>query len=369
MIKKVFFLIPYLQKGGSEKVIINLANNFSSKGFEVSIIVFNNKSDYNFLINSDVDIIDLKTNRALFSFFKLRKILKIAKPHILISALTHVNVLACFSSLFINNKVIVLEHIPVISHIKQKWLNLLVYIISIFAYKFSNYVISSCKKLDEDLKKYLFVPKRKIKTFYCPVVSNQYLDLSKEKINNLIFNSTDVNSKIIISIARLERQKDYVSAIFAIKKLVDENYDIKYFILGKGSLEKKLKKIVINLNLNNNIFFLGFKKNPYKYLKKSNLLLLTSRYEAFGVVIVESLMLGVPVVATDCYCGPAEILSSKKYGELAKVGDINSIAYSIKKVISNKYNESDLIKRSDFFSVDNISNMYIELLNKENIKL
>ena len=65
---------------------------------------------------------------------------------------------------------------------------------------------------------------------------------------------------------------------------------------------------------------------------------------------------------------PAEIISSKKYGELAKVGDINSIADSIKKVISNDYNKNDLIERSNFFSVDNISNMYIDLLNNENKK-
>ena len=78
------------------------------------------------------------------------------------------------------------------------------------------------------------------------------------------------------------------------------------------------------------MFFLGFKPNPYKYILKSDLFLITSKYEAFGVVIVESLMLGIPIVATDCYCGPSEIISSNKYGELAKVGDIVSISNAIK---------------------------------------
>ena len=74
-------------------------------------------------------------------------------------------------------------------------------------------------------------------------------------------------------------------------------------------------------------------------------------------------MLGIPIVATDCYCGPSEIISSNKYGELAKVGDIVSISNAIKKALDKEYNKKDLKNRSNFFSVDNISNMYIELLN------
>ena len=361
--KKIFFLIPFLQKGGSEKVIINLANNFSSKGFECTIIVLNSKSDYTFLIKPKVKIKNLNTNRVFFSFFKLRKFLLNTNPDVVISALTHINVLVCLSSIFMKHKVIVLEHIPVISHIKQKWFNLIVYILAIFAYKFSDYVISSCKQLNQDLEKYLLISKDKIKTFYCPVVSDEYIDLSKEKIEESNFINLKNNYKIIVSVARLEDQKDYYSAILSIKNLIDQNYKIKYFILGKGSLEKKLKKLVNKLNLQNNVFFLGFKPNPYKYILKSDLFLITSKYEAFGVVIVESLMLGIPIVATDCYCGPSEIISSNKYGELAKVGDIVSISNAIKKALDKEYNKKDLKNRSNFFSVDNISNMYIELLN------
>ncbi len=366
MKKKVFFLIPYLQKGGSEKVIINLANGLSTKGFNCTIIVLNSNSDYTFLIKDNVNCINLNTNRVLFSFLKLRNLLKSSKPDILISALTHINVLACVSSLFLNIKVIVLEHIPVVAHIKQKWFNLIVYIFAIISYKQSDYVISSCQQLNYDLEKYLFISKNKIKTFYCPVVDNKYVKLANNKIDNIFINNkNDSETKIIISVARLEKQKDFKTAILSIKNLIDENYKIKYLILGKGTLELKLKKLVKKLKLQNNIFFLGFKKNPYKYISNSDLFLITSNYEAFGVVIVESLMLGVPVVSTDCYCGPSEIISDNKYGELAKVGDIESITNALKKALDKKYNKIDLKKRAGFFSVDNISNMYIDLINNK----
>jgi glycosyltransferase involved in cell wall biosynthesis len=106
----------------------------------------------------------------------------------------------------------------------------------------------------------------------------------------------------------------------------------------------------------------GFKVNPYPFLRKASVFVLSSRYEGFGNVLVEALLCGCPVVSTNCPSGPAEILSDGKYGKLVPVGDERRLAEAIGETLDNPQNMSVLRARGEEFSIENAVERYQKVL-------
>lgn len=103
-------------------------------------------------------------------------------------------------------------------------------------------------------------------------------------------------------------------------------------LIGKGPLENEMKQLAIQLGIDNDVKFLGFQKNPYPLMTAAALLVLTSKFEGFGYVIVEAQALDVPVISTDCPFGPRELLPKQN---LVPVDDIEALATLMNKAIIN----------------------------------
>ncbi|MCF0058315.1 glycosyltransferase [Dyadobacter sp. CY356] len=140
----------------------------------------------------------------------------------------------------------------------------------------------------------------------------------------------------IISVARLdENQKDFTSLINALA-LIKKKYAVAYnlVILGDGRDRESLEKLVLDLGLQQSVFFLGIKQNPYPYIANSSLFVLSTRFEGFGIVLLEALLLDKLVISSDCYTGPAEILNHEKL--LVPVGDKEAMAEAIYNLLNDK---------------------------------
>lgn len=137
----------------------------------------------------------------------------------------------------------------------------------------------------------------------------------------------------IVFAGRLERQKRVDRLLASTKKVMDETgKELDLVIVGSGSQQKKLKVLSNKLGLGGNVRFEGYKENPFPFMKSADLFVLPSDYEGFGLVVGESLALGVPVVATDVE-GPGEILGRDgKYGLLCEP-TVQSLADSMKMII------------------------------------
>src|SRR5699024_1692708 len=130
---------------------------------------------------------------------------------------------------------------------------------------------------------------------------------SDEKIEmkNELFSEKDF---LIMNMGRLVEEKGQWHLIRAMKYVTQEIKNAKLIIMGVGELESYLKVLVEQLNLVNNVKFLGFKRNPFKYIKNSDLFVMSSISEGFGNVLIEAMACNVPVISTDCRYGPREIL-------------------------------------------------------------
>ena len=131
-----------------------------------------------------------------------------------------------------------------------------------------------------------------------------------------------------------------MTLIKAIKNCQRKN--VQLIIIGKGSEEFKLKKFVIENNLGEKIKFLGYKKNPFKYLKQADILILTSIFEGSPNVLVEAQYLRKFVISTDCPTGPKEILNNGEYGVLVNLYDYKLISKIIDNFVLNRSNRGKI---------------------------
>jgi glycosyltransferase involved in cell wall biosynthesis len=132
-------------------------------------------------------------------------------------------------------------------------------------------------------------------------------------------------------------------------------------ILGEGEERPKLEALVRELRLEEDVALPGFVENPYKYMKRAAVFVLSSRWEGFGMVLVEAMALGTPVIATDCPSGPAEILEDGRWGRLVPVGDVHRLAEAILRVLKEEKIGTSVV-RASMFSVERILEDYANIL-------
>tara|TARA_B100000886_G_scaffold144974_1_gene98600 strand:- start:32768 stop:33838 length:1071 start_codon:yes stop_codon:yes gene_type:complete len=170
---------------------------------------------------------------------------------------------------------------------------------------------------------------------YNPLNKTEILKLSRKKIKFKFFTKDNLN---IINIGRIENQKDQKSLLEAIK-ILNKKIKIKLLIIGNGSIQKELERFIINNSLEKSVKILNNISNPFPYLLKSDLFILSSIYEGLPNVLLESLILKKFIISTNCSSGPSEILDYGKGGILTPVGDYHSLA---KKIIYFKKNKKKL---------------------------
>ena len=188
--------------------------------------------------------------------------------------------------------------------------------------------------------------------------------MSKKKIK---FNFFEKNYLNLINIGRLEDQKDHLTLLHALK-FIREKIKIKLLIIGNGNNQGKLYKYIEDNNLKNNIRILNNINNPFPYLLKSDLFVLSSTFEGLPNVMLEALILNKFVISTNCSTGPSEILLNGKGGILVPIKNSRKMAENIiyfhknkkklkKKLIIAKKN----LKR---FNLKNNLNSYLNIFEK-----
>lgn len=170
-----------------------------------------------------------------------------------------------------------------------------------------------------------------------------------EECEDFLFKNKNLN---FISIGRLSPQKNYLSLIEVMHKMVMNGYYINLYILGDGLEKKKILQKIGEYNLDKNVKLLGFKKNPYKYLKACDAFVCSSLTEGFSTVVSEAVILEVPIITTKC-AGMYDILGDSKYGYVvdnSEVGLYNGLVdFTTNKDLFEHY-QTMVKKRSRFFS-------------------
>jgi glycosyltransferase involved in cell wall biosynthesis len=162
-------------------------------------------------------------------------------------------------------------------------------------------------------------------------------------------------------VGRLDKQKDFPTLIRAFAQ-VKQQLPARLMILGEGQDRKLLSDLVQELGLEKDVALPGFVDNPFAYMKRSALFVLSSLYEGLPTVLIEAIAVGTPVVSTDCKSGPAEILENDRYGKLVPVGDIPAMAQAIINALENPLDSTLLQQKAGEFLLEKAVEQYLELL-------
>lgn len=343
---KIVYLINSLKHpGGMERVLVEKANYFSEKfKYEIFIITTDQNNEENFYkLNEKIKHIDLGINyyeevklnilKRIIPYFKKQKI--------------HKKLLEEYISKIEPNFIVSLgcEDTYILPKIKYR-------AFKIREFHFGkNYRKEHAKSFNKGI---IYKLKACIDTFRDELLIKKYdklILLTKEDLKKwkdkskikVIYNSikstssnfSNCNNKKIISVGRLDGQKGYDRLIEAWKiiKLQDDEWVLE--IYGDGVDKEKLMKKIIEYKLENSFFLRGVTNKINEKYQESSIYVMTSRYEGFGMVLVEAMANGLPVVAFDCCSGPKDIISNDDDGYLIKNGDIKGLADKIYFLMKN----------------------------------
>lgn len=323
--KKVFFLIGTLANGGAERVVSNLSLSMNND-IEKNIILFGNDSKVSYpyvakIINIDNDKL-INNKDKIKSFIKrinfIKEIKKKNTETSIISFLEYPNLINCLT---VNNgrTIISVRNHMTTKHrtgVKGYFWNFTIKKL----YPRAEKIISVSKEIKRDLIENYGIDSDVIDVIYNSYDLNLISNLSDEPIsNNLIY---IFEKPTIITMGRLSEQKGHRNLLKIFSYVKERIKDAQLVILGEGSELETLKNLSIDLGIDKSVHFLNFKKNPYKYLSKADIFVMTSFFEGFPNAMAEAMACGLPVVSTDCPSGPREILSPDEF-------DANIVDYSI----------------------------------------
>lgn len=365
---RICLFIKDLRGGGAERVAVNLARGFYDANWEVELLLINAKGPLLQEVPEYVKVVEIGEGKTFYLIPWLINYIKIKNFDIFMSFLPCANILMAISKLFVRRDThyVITEHSlllnmtltgPTITNTMAK---LFVYLCT-KTYIFADSIIAVSKGLADHMTKICPSRKENIHVIYNPIVTPELLEKGQEPLDYSWFHQND--SPIIIGIGSLNLQKDFATLINAFAKFRARNNG-RLVILGDGPLRQELIAQAERLGIVEYFLLPGYVNNPYKYLARSSILVHSSRCEGFSNVLAEALALGIPVVSTDCPCGPREILEDGKYGKLVSIGDSDEMAEAIEMVLKEPLDKQKLINRAQDFSVKRITDEYIEFFNK-----
>jgi len=375
---RIVFIIPNLGKGGAERVLANVIEDLDRRIFEISCVFYDSRHTYT--IANDINIFTLSlmgsTNvikKIYLSFariIKIRNIINSQYPDVVVSFLPGVNLTAIAARMVSSHKhkLIISEHSIPSLHlfgITNNFLKLLLRLL----YNKADAIIAVSKGVKNDLIMNFGIDRNKIIVINNPINKERIQILSKEKIIELKLFDSPI--PVIITAGSLTEAKgqEYLLRAF---KIVRTTINCKLLILGEGHKEYVLKKIATRLGIINDITFMGFQSNPYKFIAHSSVFVLSSLWEGFSNVLVEAMACNVPVISTDCKSGPREIISHMSDGILVPVKNEQKLAEAITLVLTNQTLAGTLVSNAaqkiQAFSMTKIINEYTSLLiNNANV--
>ena len=207
-------------------------------------------------------------------------------------------------------------------------------------------IIAICKEMNEEIKELYPFLSSEIEYIYNPLDCNNIIEQGNENIEKMTsYEKELIERDYFLAVSRLDTvQKDFETLIEGYSILKNKGIKEKLYIIGEGNGRVKIEKMIEEKNLGEDVILLGEKKNPYVWMKHSKLFIHSSKYEGFGVVLLEALMMDKFIVSSNCPTGPTEILTNPKVGELFNVGDANQLAEKVLKILYDKDYQKELLK-------------------------
>lgn len=222
-------------------------------------------------------------------------------------------------------------------------------------------VIANSEDVADEIVQFVDVPPEQVGVIYNPTFAPSVFERATEPVSHPWFES-DV--PVIVSVGRFAKQKDFETLIRAFAILV-ETHEARLLLVGDGEERSKLESLTETLGIADSVGFTGYQENPYKYMSRAEVFVLSSNYEGLPNVLIEAIAVATPAVSSDCPGGADEILVDGNGGKLVSVGNADAMASAIADLLDNPSHARNELAIAydhiDRFTPDHASEAYIKL--------
>jgi glycosyltransferase involved in cell wall biosynthesis len=349
--------------GGVERMIVSLIRGFVALGQAVDLVLVRSDSPHLDRLPAGVRLVPLGTGHTFLAAWQLALYLRRQRPAALLAAKDRAGRTAVVARHLAGAETrLVLRlgtHLSAAMATKsapERWLR---YWPIRRLYPAIDRIVAVSEGVAADIAAIARLPRERIEVIRNPVVTPELGRLAIEPCEHPWFQPGE--PPVILGAGRFQRQKDFPTLIRAFALLSRER-PCRLVILGDGNGRTALEALIGDLGLTDRVQLPGFLANPFPFVARARLFVLSSAWEGSPNVLTEAMALGTPVVATDCPSGPRELLADGRYGPLIAVGDVDNLAAAMAKILDHPPRRETLAEAVAEYSQDRSARRYLQVL-------
>jgi glycosyltransferase involved in cell wall biosynthesis len=349
--------------GGISHVLLNLMNALAQSSIQVDILLNDPRIPELKYLHPRVRIVQLGRAAGLLRIPALMRYLRQTRPDALMTCREPANRAAIAARILsgVDTAIVVRVGMTISRALKRRapikrWLRKQTIR---FCYDRNDAVVANAVGVAEDIARLTGIPGDKLHVINNPTVTDDLMNQARQSVTHpwLVPGAPPV----IIGVGRLARQKDFATLIRAFAG-VRTALDCRLMILGEGKEKQALMTLADALGVRQAVDFPGYVANPFAYMRRSALFVLSSAWEGSPNVLIQALALRIPVVSTDCHSGPREILAHGRYGPLVPVGNAEAMTAAIIRALKNPPPVMLMQEAADRFRVDDNVTRYMKVM-------
>ena len=334
---KVCFVLPSLNGGGAERAAVQVLNALDGTKWHRQMYLFRREGPYLGDLAAGIELSSGEHHGRLPRFEELCRFLRHTAPDIVVAFLSYFSILAASRVAHFRSKVVFDQQNPNTEFLadadfgwSRSWQRRAFQTVGQVAYRAVDRVVAISKGVADDLTANFGMPPHRIDVIHNPVDVDAVTRAAAEPLEPA--HQALWAHPAIVAAGRLAEQKNYLLLIDAVA-LLRARLPVRLFILGTGELEGALRRRIAERHLEQSIILCGFQTNPWKYIVRADVFVLTSHYEGFGNVIAEAMACGVPVVATASQ-GTRDIVRDGVDGLLVERHEASKVAEAIARILT-----------------------------------
>jgi len=359
---RLAFFIPDLSVGGAEQVTVDIVNGLASRGHDVDLLLSRFDGELKGRLSDDVTPITLAPKRTSVLGVAahapaIRSYVRRARPDALVPHLEHPSVvcLAVARAFDLETMVVPTQHSAFGRTDDETLKDRLVRGLVPRLYPSADRLIAVSEGVADSVATQTPVDRDGISVLHNPVDVDAIRERARKPVDHEWVEDDD--TEVVLFVGRHAGQKDLETWLRTFERAQDRRSGLRGVIVGKGPRHEAVAASVQRRGLDDVVSMPGFVDNPYRYMDRADVFLLSSRYEGLPTVLIEALACGCQVVSTDCPSGPAEILDGG-LGRLAPVGDDRQLSAAVLEALDSPTPERRLRARADEFSPDAVLDEY-----------
>jgi glycosyltransferase involved in cell wall biosynthesis len=315
---RVIFFIPNLAGGGAERVLINLLKHLDRTQFDPHLVVSRSDGPHANSVPTDVLVTELASRNLWTVTPKLANAIRHLKPDVVVATTGGCGIPTVLAHRVARSRarLIVWERSVLVGSGRGVKRRLLLNLKKIL-WPRVDLVTAVGTMVEEDIRRQTGLDQSKTRVLYSPILDQDLEHLGKMEVAHRWFGEY---VPIILCVARLVPLKDHETLLRGFARLLEER-EVRLVLLGDGPLRRELEHLAEQLGISRSVWFAGFVKNPFKYMRRSSLLALTSLHEGMPGVVVQAMACGLPVVGTASPGGTPEIVQHEQTGLLIPMKD------------------------------------------------